>query len=74
MENNSQSGIVGVVSSTALLANAVSQLQEQEKLSRAIGAKCKKKKNATMAKYYEGHADALKQVRDYLCANAKGQR
>lgn len=64
-------GRTGVVSSTALLAHTVYQLQEQENLSRAIEAKCKKKKNATMAKYYEGQADAFKQVRDYLCANTK---
>lgn len=55
----------------ALLAHTVSQLQEQENLSRAIAAKCKKKKNETMAKYYQGQADAFRQVRDYLCANGE---
>lgn len=53
------------------MKDMIAQLEEQETLSRGIGRKCKEKKNALMAKYYQGNADAFRQVREYLLAQRK---
>lgn len=55
------------------MKSLVEQLTEQENLSRAIEAKCKKKRNDLMAKYYKGQADAFRQVREYILATKTAQ-